>query len=433
MLNSLKNTLLLALGALALAASSSAQTWLQPDYLWSGGFYVNPQCSLAPLTLPTFPGFNQVSMEIGWQDCQAESKKYVDAKWSAPVSPIGVSTQEMIAELRLTEALIGDLIAKGKMTLTYSRTWYEKKKTVPSTHWQIWRFLVNGDLRYSQGAKGSLRPNCAFNHKGRVRYTGYVDWALDINKGTWSNTWMLTHATDDLEHVPSHPREGNYHCDRSYSFVGPAKGFVADPLVATEGGSQDNEYYRSVVRYVRRPKIGPPPFPPVPGPVGVGIPSSSFEEDVDFTVTPMYQMCPCSSAGAGLSQFAIAQMNIAGKFGSTAQSNNELVNEFVSMGIGSWTDPSIYPGVEDVRWTIAEYDYFEPCTNETRKEVFHGVTTVGGYEAWAISYDPYYHSQQLLKEYLGATFIDQANARRKGRLSMNLPFKSDPVLTLNHW
>ena len=85
MLNSLKNTLFLSLSALALTAPSAGQIPLQPDNLWSGGFYSNPLCSNAPLSLPTFPGFKQVSLEIGWQDCQLGSQKPVDAQWSAPM------------------------------------------------------------------------------------------------------------------------------------------------------------------------------------------------------------------------------------------------------------------------------------------------------------------------------------------------------------
>ena len=425
MLNSLKNTFLLALGALVLNTPSSGQSWIQPDYLWSGGFYSNPQCSNAPLTLPTFPGFKQGSLEIGWNDCQLGSQKVVTATWSAPMSPIGVSAQDMTAELSLTEVVVGDdLIAKGTMNLTYSRTW--KEGFSQTLQFQVWRFLVNGDLRYSQGGKGSLRPSCASTQKGRVRYTGYVDWALNPITGTWSNAWMLTHAPDEFEHALSHKRGGNFHCDRSYSFVGPASGFIPNPSVPAENGNQSSNQARSFVRHVRRPRTGPPPFPPVPS---APYPASSFEEDVFFQVTSQYQKCPCGSTSTGFSQFSMAQMTIKGYFGSAAQSSSQMVNGFVSMGIGSWTAVGVYPGVEDVRWTIAEYEYFEPCTNESRTEIFHGVTTLGGYRAQAISYPA--PSTGNYGVPLGKTFIDQSNALRKGRTSMNLPFKSDHILNLN--
>ncbi|HIK61192.1 MAG TPA: hypothetical protein EYF98_10965 [Planctomycetes bacterium] len=141
-------------------------------------------------------------------------------------------------------------------------------------------------------------------------------------------------------------------------------------------------------------------------------------------------------------------MTITGNFGSAAQSNNQMVSELVSMAIGSWTNQSVYPGVEDLRWTIAEYDYYDPCANETRKEIFHGVTTRGGYEAWGINYDPnYVPNLEIWEDWngswnppffnfemvrLGSVLIDQSNALRKGRTSMNLPFKSDHILNLNY-
>ncbi|HIF41650.1 MAG TPA: hypothetical protein EYQ74_11200 [Planctomycetes bacterium] len=448
MLNSFKNTFLLALGALALTAPSVGQIPLQPDNLWSGGFYSNPLCSNAPLSLPTFPGFKQVSMEIGWQDCQLGSQKAVDAQWSAPVSPTGASTQEMTSTLRLTETLVGNLIAEGKMTLTYSRTWYEVQDFATQEDLQVWRFLVNGDLRYTLGTKGSLRPSCAFSkasQKNRVRYSGYVDWALDLQSGTWSSAWMLTHATDTFEHAAGHPRAGSFHCKDSYSFVGPANGFQPNPVLPAENGCQNPFLDRSVVRRVRRPRLGPPPFPPV---LSAPYPASKFEEDVFFCVGNQYEHCPCATSTSGSSQFAIAHMTITGNFGSAAQSNNQMVSELVSMAIGSWTNQSVYPGVEDLRWTIAEYDYYDPCANETRKEIFHGVTTRGGYEAWGINYDPnYVPNLEIWEDWngswnppffnfemvrLGSVLIDQSNALRKGRTSMNLPFKSDHILNLNY-
>jgi hypothetical protein len=125
-------------------------------------------------------------------------------------------------------------------------------------------------------------------------------------------------------------------------------------------------------------------------------------------------------------------MAIVGDFASTVKSTNQMVNEFVSMSIGSWTDLNVYPGVEDVRWTIAEYDYFEPCTNDIRQEIFHGVTTLGGYEAWNVSLEKF-GNPGFWTEFLPTIFIDQSNALRGNQTSMNLPFRSDHILNLNHW
>jgi hypothetical protein len=430
MLDALKNASLLALGALALSAPSSAQC-IQPDYLWWGSFYDHPQCSLAPLTLPTFPGFNQEALELEWQDCALKTQDSVTVKWGAPFNPVSVpgapaSTQDMTSQVRLTDTSSGDLIGNGSFNLTYSRTWSEDSNT--SKYWQVWRFLVNGDLRYSMSAGNpSLSvPACAVRHQGRVRYTGYVDWAVNCSTGEWSNSWMLTHAPDEFEHVPGHPREGGFHCARAFTFVGPANGFIANSLLPTESGMQGDDY-RSLVRRVRRPKKALVPATGLASP-SVFVPSSSFEEQVGFTIQPKAQGCPCASSGTG--QFATATLVINGDFLTTLKSTDQLVTEFTSMSIGSWTDPSVYPGAEDVRWNIAEYEYFEPCTNSSRMEIFHGVTTMGGHEAFAVSkgflFDPGYWT-----EWLPTLFIDQSNALRKGKTSMNLPFRSDHILNLN--
>jgi hypothetical protein len=98
---------------------------------------------------------------------------------------------------------------------------------------------------------------------------------------------------------------------------------------------------------------------------------------------------------------------------------------FVSMGIGSWTIPGTFPGVEAVRWNAANYNYFDVCNGATTVEVFYGVTTVGGYAA-----------TQLLNfgpaGPLPPTFIDQSNSLIPPGLIMNVPYVSDHFLNLNH-
>jgi hypothetical protein len=68
----------------------------------------------------------------------------------------------------------------------------------------------------------------------------------------------------------------------------------------------------------------------------------------------------------------------------------------------------------------------EPCTQTTRLEIFHGVTTFRGYEAHSLlSSDP--------SVLLPLTFIDQSNALRAGATTNNIAFISDHILNLNHW
>ena len=94
------------------------------------------------------------------------------------------------------------------------------------------------------------------------------------------------------------------------------------------------------------------------------------------------------------------------------------------MGIGSWTIPGAYPGVEDLRWSAGSYDYTDPCTGAVRPEVFFGVTTLGGYPATQVLGGPGLP--------LPLCFIDQANSiRRGGGTLMNVAYLSDHILNLN--
>jgi hypothetical protein len=406
MTHSLKKTLLPLLGALVLAATSAAQCF-QPDGLDGG-----PCCTRAQITLPKFPGFKQDSLSLCWLDCDVEKQRKVSVRWSAPTNSGMLPSNDLRSILRMRDSA-GNMIWRGKMNLTYSRTW-EERDPVNGTTYQVWRFLVNGDLRHTSaaGAPPCPVPACASAHQRRVRHTGYVDWALDCNQQTWSNSWMLTHACDKFEHIGGFPRGGGFHPERSFSFVGPAAGFVVSALTPIEKGVDNIEVVRRVVR----------PTLPLAMPTAV----SQFEEVVSFQIFPQQQpLCPCSPAGA-TGQFSIADLTIDGTCGTRVLSSGQWLPGFVSMGIGAWTDPNVYPGVEVLRWNMGEYTYYEPCTQTTRLEIFHGVTTFRGYEAWSVLAK----GPSVL---LPRTFIDQSNALRGSVTVNNIPFKSDHILNLNHW
>jgi hypothetical protein len=95
------------------------------------------------------------------------------------------------------------------------------------------------------------------------------------------------------------------------------------------------------------------------------------------------------------------------------------------MAIGSWTLPGVYPGMEQLRWNAADYDYTDPCTLLTLPEVFFGVTTFGGLPAFQVT-------TGVPGFPLPPTFIDQANSLRVfGGPVMNESFHSDHILNLN--
>jgi hypothetical protein len=94
------------------------------------------------------------------------------------------------------------------------------------------------------------------------------------------------------------------------------------------------------------------------------------------------------------------------------------------MGIGAFSDPATYPGLETLSWNVAELIYLDSCTSKSKLEAFFGVSTRGGYKAQSIQTAGPPIS-------LPGTFIDMANSTRKGSLVLNEPFRSGHILNFN--
>src|SRR5262249_6735552 len=99
---------------------------------------------------------------------------------------------------------------------------------------------------------------------------------------------------------------------------------------------------------------------------------------------------------------------------------------FLSMGIGSWTSPLVYPGQEIVRWNVGGYDDFIPCQGTSRPPVVYGVTTIGGFPAFQINAGG-------VGVPLPTTFVDQGSSLhpKTQAVIMNVRYISDHVLNLN--
>lgn len=394
------------LAVLALAARPAAQCLLSDNL--DGG----PCCGLTQANLPTFGGFVQDSLDICWRDCGIDQVALVRAKWTAKVlagsiPPCG----EQLMRLDIL-APPSTLLWSGSMRLIYSRTWMVVDNS-GLTH-QVWRFLVNGNLRNlpAAGAPPCPVPPCAASFGNRTRFTGYVDFVEDctVPGGASQYSWMLTHACDALDHHAGFPRAGVFHPDRSYSFVGPAAGFVPGPIQPIEGTPF------SPFESVRQRTLTLPPVTL----------ACTFEEPVVHSLIPQQQVCFCGLPGSN--QFLIADLNVQGPCGTSARNPvvGPLLPGFVSMGLGTWTNPNAYPGVQALRWNLGGYDYTDACASSFQHEVFYGVTTLGGFQAF-----------QLIGGMPGAAlppvFIDQASAQKPGgNTVMNVPFNSYHILNLNH-
>ncbi len=397
-----------ALSVAALATSTLAQC-PNPDMLDCG-----PCCTIAQPNLPKFPPFVQQSLDICWRDCNVDNVLNVQAQWTAPVQAISVTgianCGVYSSKVRLRNAA-GVIAWTGDVRMHYSRTWME---TGPNNvNYQVWRFLVNGDLRPTAAAGGipCPVPPCAAPFGNRVRFTGYVDYARNCTSGLWKTAWMLSHVCDRIDHAPGFPRAGVFHPDRSYSFVGPAASFVPGPLQPTEGGASAFEDVRRLLY-------------PVPGTTGPIM--CEFEERIQHQLQPLQQLCECPGTGNPPPQWLLAGLFISGVCGTSVTTpGGPFLPGFLSMGIGMWTDPTTFPGVEVLRWNCGGYDYFDPCDVVMQQEVFFGVTTLQGYPA-----------NQVLCPGVGPPlplcFIDQSNSLRSGVTVMNIPYVSDHIINLNH-
>lgn len=394
-------------GACVLSAHASAQC-PTPDNLDGSAC-----CAPTNERLPKLGTIAQQSLDICWSDCGIAGVGNCIAKWKPQLlsSTTGFNCGVSVWTLRLTDA-IGTLKWSGKMLLTYSRTWQEIDPSGQAV--QVWRYLVNGDLvpTPAAGVIPCPVPPCAPAF-GAVRYTGYIDFAETCGVAGQQIAWMLTHACDPIDHAPGFPRAGAFHPGRSYTFVGPAAGFVPATVVPTEGTPG------SPFESIRRLNW---PVPGTAGPV-----TCELEERAFHVLNPVAPLCFCSVGLPVSAQWALGNLTANGSCGTAIGTpGGPLLPGFLSMGIGTWTNPNLYPGVQALRWNAGQYNYFDACSGAALQEIFFGVTTIGGFPA-----------SQVLTTGVGAalppTFIDQGSSvRAGGGLVMNIPYRTDRVINLNH-
>ena len=375
-----------------------------PDNLDPG-----PCCTGTQPKHPRLPNFKQDSLSICWLDCDIEAVLPCRAQWTLTATPSAAGPCSVFSKfLRLRDGS-GAVKWKGRIKLRYSRTWMETNPA--GTEYQVWRYLANGDLRPTPaaGAPPCPVPPCAAFTGNKVRYTGYVDYADRCGPGGREFAWMLTHSCDSVDHAPGFPRAGVFHPDRTYTFVGPAAGFAVGPLQPVESGANTFEAMRRITRLP-----------------GTTVDTCEYDEMIQHQLTPTGQLCACGAA-TGLPQYVISDLFIAGACGSTVTTpGGPFLPGFLSMGIGMWSDPFTFPGLEVLRWNAGGYDYGDPCVGVVRQEVFFGVTTERG---WVAETVPPPGAAPIP---LPFTFVDQANSLRGPNTIMNMPFRSDHILNLNY-
>lgn len=402
---------LLALGlCLVVTGPAPAAQCPQPDALDGG-----PCCTLAVEKVPHFPRIAQPSLDICWLECGIDNIINCTAVWTPlNVQPsTGANCGYRLARLDLVDPA-GVVKWTGNMRLLYSRTWLEALPTGATA--QVWRFLVNGDLRSTTtvAAVPCPMPPCAPAFGNRVHYNGYIDYAQDCGVAAPSTriAWMLTHACDAIDHFAGFPRAGAFHPDRSYTFVGPAAGFVPAPVGPIEATAFSPF---EATRRLRHPAAG------TTGPI-----LCEFEERASTIINPAGNLCLCTGGFPLNPQWAFSNVNVNGACGTNlVAAGGPFLPGFFSMSIGRWTNAAVFPGVEDLRFNVADYTDTDPCTGAVTQKAFFGVTTFGGFPA-----------AQLLSTGPGGAlppnFLDQASSvRLGGGPILNVTSFSDQVLNLN--
>jgi len=372
-------------------------------------------CTVTAEQLPVFPAFQLGSMGICWKDCGIDQVAIVKADWTAPTPapplPGGSPFCSVYySKLKLYDTS-GNLIWSGVMRMWYARTWGEIGTSGAVD--QVWRFLVNGDLvpTSAAGSPPCPVPPCAASFGNRVRFTGYIDYCMDCSTpppNSFSYAWMLNHECDRLDHRAGYGRAGTFHKNRSYTFVGPSAGFVPNPSLPVEAGPILAEDVRVIDLPIPAPLIG----------------QCYFEEPLlGGTITPQTQICLCKPSSS-IFQYSVASLALGGACGTVVNNGGQFPKRFVSKAIGSWTNPLVFPGTEDLRWNMGGYVYTD-CRPLTRNDACYGVTTMGGWPALAIDFNG-------LGAPLPPTFIDQGNSLAMSlNTTMNVPYFSDHILNLN--
>ncbi len=372
-------------------------------------------CCTEPLPdIRVFRRFQQTALDICWRDCGIEAIQTCTATFATNLAnPAGIA----VSPCRNIQGFVvlssgGGIKWVGRLNLYYSRTWLETD--VAGNQVQVWRFLANGDLR-ATAAAGPIPcpvPPCAPAHGNRVRFTGYIDMAetCGLSPPKTEYAWMLTHACDPIDHAPGFPRAGVFHPERSYTFVGPAAGFVPGALQPTEAGG-------APATASRRLNL------PIPGTV---LTTCAYEEPVNHNLSALAQLCLCGLP-TGPQQWFLGDLVVGGTCGTFMTTpGGPFLPSFLSMGIGRWTNPAAYPGIERLRWNAGNYDDPDPCIGITFNRVYFGVSTFGGYPAFDIL-------ASGLTPPLAPTFIDQCSSIGTGATTlMNVPYLSDHILNLNH-
>ena len=151
---------------------------------------------------------------------------------------------------------------------------------------------------------------------------------------------------------------------RTYNWVAPAAGFIVDPLIPNAGGPVLNEGIRNNDFSL--------PLPTVTCETEQPVVQGQFDA---FTAD-----CPCDD-GISLNQWSTCRLFAVSSCGTVTSSvPNDVWDGLMSKGIGTWTDPTVYPGRESLHLQQGFFEYEDACGAPINRYFMKGVHTQNGWE-----------------------------------------------------
>lgn len=362
----------LSLASLALLAGAAFAPSPARAQCVNDGFDSAPCCTPVVPTLPVFPAISQTSRFICFRDCApiVNQGLCVDIDPPQPVTAGGGVVCGLYT-IRFKIRLCGgaqNILWQGTLRAHYSRNWQEFDPTIPFHG--VYRFLLNGDLKptsflltSAQGSNPNVVPVCRASFANNVYFGGYIDYAFDCLTATWKAAWAVNHDCDTFHHQTGQPRPApaaGFHPTRSFTFLGPGAGFVVN---ATTTPIPVGPVTRDAVRWndwSTLPNI------------------CRGEEPMAGAVQSFGSFCLCTTSGTAPAQYEVTDVNVLGTCGSAVQPSPIA---FVSKRVGQWTNPTLFPGVEDLNFQLGFLGFQNGCTTQNSLEFYEGVTTFGGFPA----------------------------------------------------
>ena len=356
---------------LSLVPTAAGQC-LGPDNLDSGTC-----CQQVNATLPTFPQISMQGLGVCWNNCAPQAQNPLSVAWTAPTSTV---CAEYFSTLTVVPG--GGPALTGTMKLDYTRTWYEPGTA--GTPVQVWRFAAKADLAVPPGSTSVVCPipGCLppAGNQPTAFFYGYVDYAQDCGTLTFQNSLVLYHACDFFIHTAGFSsRPGSYHPTSTYGIIAPHTS--AQPFV---------------------PANLPHPSGPLTGEAlrttgtALGIASCINQDQLaGGALTFLAQGCVCPF-GPAPAQYTInlpaGNGTCVNSAGLSSAFSATLFNwpvipwpYMVSASIGSWSNPAVWPGTEDVWVNEGLFRYYDSCTQLDYFEVFYGASTDNGWPTFPVT------------------------------------------------